>query len=69
MQLPLQVAFGIMTWDRLALSALALIPLLAAMPVGMALGRVMSRKAFDRLLLIILAGLAMRMLYATAVAL
>ncbi len=68
-QLPLQIAFGIMTWDRLALSALALIPLLAAMPVGMALGRVMSRKAFDRLLLIILAGLAMRMLYATAVAL
>ncbi|MGH1464477.1 MAG: sulfite exporter TauE/SafE family protein [Cognatishimia sp.] len=61
-QLPLQVALGIMTWDRLGLSALALIPLLCAMPIGMAIGRRLSRRAFDTLLLCLLGALALRML-------
>ncbi len=62
-QLPLQVALGIMTWDLLGLSALALIPLAAAMPVGMMLGRKLSRRGFDTLLLCLLGLLALRMIY------
>lgn len=61
-QLPFQVALGIMSWERLGLSALSLIPLFAAMPVGAVLGRRMSRRAFDRLLLCLLGALAARML-------
>ena len=61
-QLPLQVAFGIMTWDLLLLSALALLPMLIAMPIGMQIGRRISRQTFDKVLLAVLSLLALRML-------
>ena len=62
-QLPLQFAMNIMTGERLLLSALAVVPLIVAMPVGAQIGRKISRDVFDRLLLGVLSVLAARMLY------
>ena len=62
-QIPVQAWFGIMTWERLGLSALAQIPLFAAMPVGMFIGQRLPREVFDRLLLVVLAALAVRMVW------
>jgi uncharacterized membrane protein YfcA len=63
-QLPAQFAYGIMTGERLLLSALALIPLMLAMPLGDWIGRHLPRETFERVVLAILAVLAVRLLYA-----
>lgn len=63
-QLPAQVAFGIMTLDRLAYSALALVPLLGFMPVGAWIGARLPAHVFDRLVLAVLAVLAVRLIWA-----
>lgn len=61
-QLPMQAAFGIMTWDRLLYSCLAVVPLLLGMPLGEYLGKRISKQVFDRIILGILALLALRLL-------
>ena len=63
-QLPLQIALGIMTGERFFYSVLALLPLLLSMPVGAWLGRRLSPVAFDRVILVLLTGLAARLLFA-----
>lgn len=45
---------------RAVLSASALVPLLAAMPLGAALARRMSRTAFDRIILGLFTLIALR---------
>lgn len=62
-QLPAQLALGIMTQERLIYSALALVPLLAAMPVGAWIGRRVSREAFDKMILLLLFVLAVRLVW------
>lgn len=62
-QLPAQIAYGIMTPERFALSALALLPLLAFMPVGAWIGRHLSQQAFERLVFVLLTVLAARLIW------
>ena len=59
-QIPLLVAWGVLTPVRAVLSAGALVPLLAAMPLGAALARRLSRTAFDRIILGLLTLIALR---------
>lgn len=61
-QFPIQVALGIMTWERLGIGALALVPLLAGMAAGEVIGRRMSKAAFDRIIVALLTLLALRLL-------
>lgn len=60
-QIPLLTAWGVLTPLRLLLSALATLPLVAAMPVGAYLARRMSKEFFDRLTLLLLAVIALRL--------
>ena len=59
-QIPLLVAWDVLTPTRAVLSASALVPLLAAMPLGAALARRLSRAAFDRIILGLLTLIALR---------
>ncbi len=60
-QVPSLVATGILTWHRLLLSGLAFLPILVAMPAGNWLATRLSRRAFDRLLLALLAVIAVKL--------
>ena len=62
-QVPSLIATGILTWHRLALSAVAFVPILATMPVGNWLAKRLSRQAFDRLLLALLAVIAVKLVH------
>jgi len=62
-QVPALVGFGLLTWDRFLLSLAALIPLLGFMPVGNWLARRMPPVAFDRLVLVLLTLLAVRLIW------
>ncbi len=61
-QLPLLGWFGFLSWERLAWSCAALVPILGAMPIGAALARRLSREVFDRVTLVLLAAVATRLL-------
>ena len=60
-QIPLLTAFGVLTPERLVMSAAAIVPLVAAMPLGAALARRFSAQVFDRVILVMLALLALRL--------
>lgn len=62
-QFPAQFATGLMTVDLLLLSVLALIPLFIFMPVGSWAAKRMSAKRFDQLVLLLLTGLALRLIW------
>ncbi len=62
-QTPLLTGFGFMTAERFWLSCLALVPLLAFMPVGSWLTSHLSRQTFDRVILTLLALLACRLMF------
>jgi uncharacterized protein len=62
-QMPTAALFGILTPERLAISALAIAPIWAFMPVGAFLARQVSREAFDRTILILLAALAVKLVF------
>jgi len=61
-QIPMLVYYGFLTVDRFWLSCIALLPLLAFMPVGMFLAKKLSRNLFDTIILALLAILAFRLL-------
>lgn len=61
-QIPLLAAWGVLTPLRALLSALAILPLMAAMPLGAILARRMSKEFFDRLTLVLLAAIAVRLM-------
>ncbi|MEM6387384.1 MAG: sulfite exporter TauE/SafE family protein [Pseudomonadota bacterium] len=61
-QLPTQIGLGVMTWERLLYSCLAVIPLLLGMPIGEYVGKRVSKSTFDRVLLGLLVLLALRLL-------
>ena len=63
-QLPSLVAFGIVTPTTLTLSLAAMVPLVAFMRVGEWLARSVSKATFDRVLLMMLAGLVVKMVLA-----
>ncbi|MGO4915029.1 TSUP family transporter [Pseudogemmobacter sp. W21_MBD1_M6] len=61
-QMPALVWVGILTPTTLLFSCLALVPLLGFMPVGGWLARSVSKDAFDRVLLALLAVLAVKLI-------
>lgn len=62
-QLPIQMAFGVMTADRMVLGLIAMVPLAMGMMLGDVIGDRISKAAFDRIILIILTLLALRLLW------
>ncbi len=62
-QVPTLAALGIMTPDRAALSLLGCVPLFGAMPLGAWVGARVSKQVFDRLILWLLAAIALRLLW------
>ena len=62
-QIPTLFALGILTPERLALSCAAVLPLFGAMPLGSWLVRHVSAAWFDRIVLGLLAVIAVRLLY------
>ena len=63
LQVPSLVVLGLLDWERFGLGLLAAIPLFGAMPLGAALGRRISREAFDRIVLVLLAAVSLRLMY------
>jgi uncharacterized membrane protein YfcA len=62
-QIPALALAGVLTWQRLLYSALALVPVAGGMPIGAWLARRMSAQAFDRLILLLLAVIAVKLLF------
>lgn len=62
-QIPLLAGLGILTGERFVLSCLALIPLMAAMPLGAWLARRISRGTFDLVILTLLVILSLRLIW------
>lgn len=62
-QIPTQVLFGVLDWERAGLAVLAAIPLFGAMPLGEWAAKRLSREAFDRLILLLLTVVALRLAY------
>lgn len=62
MQLPLQLALGLMTKELMVLSLLAMIPITIGLPIGERIGRKISSVFFDRIILSLLALVAIKML-------
>ena len=60
-QIPLLAFWGVLTPPRALFSALAILPLLGTMPLGAALARRVSKAAFDRLILVLLGVIAVRL--------
>ncbi|ROO27611.1 glutamine amidotransferase [Salinisphaera orenii MK-B5] len=61
-QLPMLVALGVLTPQRLLLSTCALLPVVLFMPLGARLARHLPRKLFDRVILAVLGILAVKLL-------
>ena len=61
-QLPAMLALGLMTPTLLGASLLAMLPLFAGMPLGAWLARRVSRSAFDRVILALLAIMALKLI-------
>lgn len=61
-QLPLQSVLGLMTLELAILSVLALVPIFIGLPIGDRIGKSLSTHVFDRLILILLTVLAIKML-------
>lgn len=62
-QLPVQIGLGLMTLPLALLSLFALVPLILFMPVGAWLSRSFSPQTFDRLTLMLLAGMAVKLIF------
>ncbi len=61
-QFPLQLALGVMTSDRILLGLVAMVPLGIGMVLGDFVGRRISKATFDRIILVILTALAIRLI-------
>lgn len=62
LQLPTLWTLGILTPQRLVISAVACLPLFGAMPIGAWLARFVDRRSFDRIVLMLLTVVALRLL-------
>ncbi len=62
-QIGTMFAHGMLTYQLLGLGTAALVPILATIPLGSWMARHMSAQLFDRVILIMLSLLALRMLY------
>ena len=64
-QAPTLIAMGLLDWRTGGLSLLAVLPLLAGMPLGEAIIRRVSRQWFDRLIMLVLAVMAVMLVVST----
>lgn len=62
-QIPAQLYYGLLNWDIALLGLLAFIPLFVALPIGDWIGRRISAKIFDIVILTFLGMLALRLIY------
>ncbi|WP_162009377.1 sulfite exporter TauE/SafE family protein [Labrenzia sp. CE80] len=62
-QFPVQLHYGLVTWNIVILGFLSLVPLLAGLPVGEWIGKRMSPIIFDRVILSMLAVLAIKQIW------
>jgi len=62
-QIPTLAGLGILTPHLALMSLGAMVPLFAGMPVGAWLARHVSKEAFDRVILALLAIIALKLLY------
>lgn len=62
-QFPLQAALGLLTWELALLSMLTLIPIVIGLPIGEWVGRRLDTVVFDRIILIMLSALGIKMLF------
>jgi uncharacterized membrane protein YfcA len=62
-QIPALSLAGVLTFERALYSAVALVPVAVGMPIGGWLAGRLSAKAFDRLILILLAGIALKLFW------
>lgn len=62
-QIPVLTLAGVLTWQRAFYSALALAPVAAGMPIGGWLARYLDAKAFDRVILVLLAAIALKLFW------
>jgi uncharacterized membrane protein YfcA len=62
-QIPVLIGFGILTWERGALAILALAPMFAGVWLGTWAARHWSKEAFDRAILILLAVIAVKLVW------
>ena len=60
-QLPSLAVAGILTWERALFSLLALAPVLVAMPAGARVAGHLSQQAFDRVILVLLVAMAVKL--------
>jgi len=62
-QVPALVMLGLMDWTRAGLGLVAVLPLLAFLPLGQALARWFSKQVFDRVILGLLTVIALRLIW------
>ncbi|SDY56207.1 sulfite exporter TauE/SafE family protein [Citreimonas salinaria] len=62
-QIPMLAHYGFLTWERFAWSCAALVPLFLGMPIGAVLARHLSKVLFDKIVLALLALVAVRLLF------
>jgi len=62
-QIPTLFALGVMTPALVGWSLLAAVPLFGAMPLGAVLGKRIDRDVFDRVILLLLAAIALKLFY------
>jgi len=60
-QIPMLLAYGIMDGRKFLISAAALLPVVAFMPLGSWLARIMSRDLLDKLILVLLTVITIRL--------
>lgn len=65
-QVPALVVLGILTWDVLLLAVFALVPLFLGISIGSWAARFLSKQAFDRLVLTLLAVIAIKLIWDAA---
>jgi len=63
LQFPSLFLLGALSWQNLLLSLLALLPISAFMPLGSAIAARLPREAFDRMILVLLALLAAKLMF------
>lgn len=63
LQVPTLVALGILNWERAGLAALAVVPLFLGISIGAWSARYLSKEAFDRAILLLLAVIALKLLW------
>ena len=63
LQIPTLISLGVLTWDRAGLTLIAVIPLFGAMPLGEAAARRISKDTFDKVVLVLLAVVATKLMY------